>query len=102
MTFPTHAQFTDGLNSPFSLGEQGGTGLNLTLTFVSSLKASPASSLSTARESFSLLFEGPVEPMLEQKIYPFSHPVLGAFDLFIVPVGPDPTTRRFLYEAVFN
>jgi hypothetical protein len=50
---------------------------------------------------FSLLFLGPPSPILPQKIYRFSHPSLGEFDLFIVPVGPAPG-GAMRYEAIFN
>lgn len=48
---------------------------------------------------FSLLFQA-ADDQLPQAIYPLSHPTLGAFDLFLVPLQQ----RRgaFLYEAVFN
>ena len=53
-----------------------------------------------AREPFSLEFLGPVEPALPQRIYSLSHEELGAFDLFLVPIGRDADGTR--YEAVFT
>src|SRR5215204_206860 len=50
-------------------------------------------------ESFSLLFTGPKNRFLPQRLYSFTHETLGRFPLFIVPVGQDATT--FHYEAVF-
>src|SRR5688572_20988507 len=38
--------------------------------------------------AFSLLFVAPKGPYLPQRIYPISHPSLGTFDLFVVPIGP--------------
>jgi hypothetical protein len=60
------------------------------------------------RVPFSVLFHGPLQPVLPQGIYRLEHERLGAFDLFIVPIGPDesaepgvrPTAMR--YEAVFG
>lgn len=49
---------------------------------------------------FSLVFRGPKDLRLPQRIYPFEHDRLGAFDLFIVPIGLDEHGLR--YEAVFN
>jgi len=51
-------------------------------------------------ESFSLLFLGPADPLLQQKTYGFEHEQTGRFELFIVPVGRRPEGLE--YEAVFN
>lgn len=51
------------------------------------------------RQQFSLVFRGPLGPALPQRIHPLSHPALGAFELFLVPIGPDADGMR--YEAVF-
>lgn len=52
------------------------------------------------RESFSLLFRGPRTPQLPQGMYDFAHDQIGAFALFIVPIGADAESVR--YEAIFN
>lgn len=51
-------------------------------------------------EQFSLLFRGPSEPPVPQATYTVSHPELGEFLLFLVPVGRDP--HGLIYEACFN
>ena|SRR5438045_1228704 len=51
-------------------------------------------------EAFSLMFRGPQTPFLEQKMYSFEQPEIGAFKLFIVPISSD--ADGFTYEAVFN
>ncbi len=51
-------------------------------------------------EAFSLLFAGPKNRFLPQRLYFFTHEAMGRFPLFIVPVGQDATT--FHYEAVFS
>jgi hypothetical protein len=48
---------------------------------------------------FTLLFNGPRQPLLPQHIYRFEHPTIGPFEIFIVPIGPDGAGMR--YEAVF-
>ena len=53
-------------------------------------------------EPFSAYFLGPRNPALPQRIYRVTHDPLGAFDLFLVPIGPDPKLGGMLYEAVFN
>ncbi|MFW6077994.1 MAG: DUF6916 family protein [Gemmatimonadota bacterium] len=50
---------------------------------------------------FALLFRGPSEPVLPQRIHAIEHDEIGAFDLFLVPVGPD-AEGRMRYEAVFT
>ncbi len=52
------------------------------------------------RTAFTLLFRGPAEPVLAQQSFQVSHPRLGQFPLFLVPVGADQAGVR--YEAVFN
>jgi hypothetical protein len=52
------------------------------------------------RLPFSLEFLGPAEPVLAQATYGFEHAALGAFELFIVPIGRDESGVR--YEAVFT
>jgi hypothetical protein len=60
----------------------------------------PPADASRARVPFSIVFRGPSEPILPQRIYRFEHGTLGAFDLFIVPIGPDESGMQ--YEAVFT
>ena len=55
---------------------------------------------SARQEQFALTFRGPRDRFLGQGMFPVEHPVLGRFDLFLVPVGQE--TEAFLYEAVFN
>ena len=51
-------------------------------------------------ESFSLLFLGPADRLVPQGSYAFECEPVGRFDLFIVPIGRDPSGVR--YEAAFN
>jgi hypothetical protein len=48
------------------------------------------------RPAFSLFFESSGAERREQQIFTLEHDELGAFDLFLVPVGPQQ------YEAVIN
>jgi hypothetical protein len=59
-----------------------------------------AGSRSAHHEAFSIVFRAPVEAPLEQRIYRLEHESLGAFELFLVPIGKSPEGVR--YEAVFN
>jgi hypothetical protein len=52
------------------------------------------------QERFSIVFRGPPEGLLQQGMYQMQHDHLGAFELFLVPVGRD--KDGVYYEAVFN
>ncbi len=54
----------------------------------------------TGMERFSAFFSGPRQPYLPQSVYTLEHEQMGAFELFLVPVGND--ENGFRYEAVFN
>jgi hypothetical protein len=53
-----------------------------------------------ARVPFAIVFRGPLEPILPQRIYRFEHDALGEFDLFIVPIARDENGTQ--YEAVLS
>ncbi len=55
---------------------------------------------SHSRQPFSLVFRGPAEPILLQRIWRLEHADLGALEIFLVPIGPDGKGMR--YEAVFS
>jgi hypothetical protein len=87
------------------VGEQFGVTLDdrsiLELELVSVAPGPPLTSEAESRRiPFSVVFRGPVEPILPQRIYPLENQDLGAFELFIVPIGPDQTGMQ--YEAVFG
>jgi hypothetical protein len=52
------------------------------------------------RAPFSIVFRGARDRVLPQRIYRVEHEAIGAFDLFLVPIGPDQEGMR--YEAVFG
>ena len=49
---------------------------------------------------FSIVFRCPRDVLLPQRIYRMEHGEIGAFDIFLVPIGPD--EEGLLYEAIFN
>ena len=91
----TLATFADRLGDTFRVGEGAGV-LDLELVEVSAGVAREGA----ARVPFAIAFRGPPEPVLPQQIYRFEHDELGAFDLFIVPIGPGEAGMQ--YEAVFG
>jgi hypothetical protein len=52
-------------------------------------------------DCFSLIFDGPQDPVLQQRIYPMKHEALGDLALFIVPVLKEGSSEC-QYQAVFN
>jgi hypothetical protein len=84
--------FTPLVNSAFRVGGESPTELLL-------VAATALGGHGVNRAPFSLLFRGPRTPLLPQQIHPLEHDTLGAFDLFLVPLGPDAEGMR--YEAIF-
>jgi hypothetical protein len=85
----TADDFAPHLRERFALSPTADSAFDVELIEVSGAGARP----------FSLVFRGPGEPVLPQRIYRLEHPALGALDLFLVPIGRQPDGLR--YEAVF-
>jgi hypothetical protein len=81
------------------LCDDDGSIVDLELVSVTPGPARPADARGR-REPFSLVFRGPLEPVLPQRTYRFEHGELGSFELFIVPIGPDEAGMQ--YQAVFG
>lgn len=92
----THDDFQPYLNSSFEMTADPTSPVVLTLVDIRPLgsKGEP-----DRRRAFSLLFRGPREPLLSQRMYPLRHPRMGRMEVFLVPLGPDEKGMR--YEAVF-
>lgn len=93
--------FQEHLNTPFRIRfgalDEGQT-LELVLADIDVYGPNPTSA--PRPEPFSLIFIGPRDRVLPQRIYPLEHDQLGMLEIFIVPIGPD--QRGMRYEAVFN
>jgi hypothetical protein len=83
----------EGFRVPFAEG-------SIALTLVEVTNLARADHAGPRRAPFSLIFRGPSAPCLRQRIWPLEHEALGRLDIFLVPIGPDPSGMR--YEAVFN
>lgn len=55
---------------------------------------------SSRRVPFSLLFNGPLQPIMPQMIYRLEHAQLGSLEIFMVPVGPNADGMQ--YEVIFT
>jgi len=87
--------FRPAVGQTFTVGEEGGTTVELLLVEAVGADVSPQA----ARPPFSLLFHGPAEPFLPQATYRFEHGSLGVLGIFIVPLGRD--EHGTTYEAFF-
>jgi uncharacterized protein DUF6916 len=92
----THEQFSSCLNQPF-LVRLGASTVETELVRVAALGAvAPA-----RRQPFSLIFRGPMAPVLpQQRIYMLENRTLGTLEVFLVPIGSD--QQGMQYEAVFS
>lgn len=91
----TVTAFAGRLGEAFAV-ELEGEIVELVLREAKSLGAAPGE----GRAPFSLLFEGPRERPLEQRIYPLRHAGLGVLEIFLVPLGL--RGEGATYEAVFT
>ncbi len=93
--------FQTHLGSSFYIHHESSSPLTVMLVEATSLRPpGEVRPVPKKREPCSILFRGPLEPVLPQQIYQIQHESLGRMDLFLVPVGPD--EEGMLYEAVFN
>jgi hypothetical protein len=94
----THLQLEECIEQCFEATDAGDEPVELVLTEVRTRgEADPAGG---RRQAFSVLFAGPAEPALEQRMYTLQNETLGELAIFLVPVGLD--GGRMLYEAVFT
>jgi hypothetical protein len=52
------------------------------------------------QDVFSLMFDGPEQPVLSQRCYPLEHDQIGRFELFFVPV--EKLAGAIRYQVIFN
>ena len=95
-----YSDFLAYLNQGFQV-QTGGHDLIIELVEAKLLNLASSNANKIIRRSpFSLVFKGPPHLRLSQKIYHLQHDVLGAMDIFLVPVA-----RRddgMCYEAIFS
>lgn len=93
----TIADFAPRVGERFSIASaDGGRPLDTEL-----VEATPVGDARAGgRVPFSLVFRGPTDVVLPQRIHHVGHPDLGTLDIFLVPIGPDGAGMR--YEAIFS
>ena len=92
----TEKEFSKHVNTKFRIPIE--PPLELELTEVKGYLSQPNEQ--TGMERFSAFFHGPSDRLLPQGSYPLEHELMGAFELFLVPIARD--EMGFRYEAVFN
>ena len=97
----TANSFTPAVGETFALdaGEAGRLELELLESRLHDPDA-PAEDEGGTRAPFSLVFRGPSDPVLPQRIYRLEHEAVGAIEIFIVPIERDEAGTS--YEAVFG
>lgn len=90
--------FASAANQTFDLFMGADVSMPLTLVEVKPLDAHVRSG--QVRRPFSLIFRSASTIVLPQKIYALRNSVLGALQVFLVPVARD--REGTLYQAVFN
>lgn len=91
---PTYAEIAECCEDTFTARSGAGSSIDLVLVQTHDgtyPRFSPGGTL---------VFRGPADPALEQGTVQMSHPDLGEFPIFVVPVGEDERGRE--YEAVFS
>ncbi|MGA7730024.1 MAG: hypothetical protein WCD37_02000 [Chloroflexia bacterium] len=93
--------FTPYIDGTFRVFPNSPSPVDLVLTSVTEMQSSYRGGPGAAqRTPFSIIFRGPMNAFLPQQIYPMEHSEIGAFEIFLVPIGPD--SGGMQYEAVFN
>ena len=88
--------FQDRVGETFTATAADGRILTLTLASADALPAPP----DAGRAPFSVEFHDGAHDHVPQQIVAVEHPEMGAFDLFVVPLGPGLDGMR--YEAIFT
>lgn len=96
--FQTAADYARNLNTTFRFEAEGLAPIDLKLVAVTPKKIEPHEQ--AGMERFSAMFTGPLDVFLPQQLYRVSHPDMGEFEIFLVPLGKEADYLR--YEAVYN
>ena len=103
----TTATFAGRVGETFRILPDGQPPVGAALASVTPLGGSATGSSVEGRtngrqQAFSLVFRAPRGVLLPQRTYRMEHDALGAFDLFLVPIGPEGGGDAMRYEAVFT
>ena len=96
--FQSEADFAKNVNTNFRVELESPGPIELKLIAVTPRKSE--SNEQAGMERFSVVFSGPADVFLPQNIYRLTHPEMGEFDVFLVPIKQE--SEGFRYEAVYN
>jgi hypothetical protein len=92
--------FSEHLGSTFRIRPDDSEAMDVELISATGLGESTSEEPPDRRQPFSIVFRGPGDVLLPQRIYKMEHEEIGNFELFLVPIGPDEKGLR--YEAIFT
>jgi hypothetical protein len=93
----THPLFTEHLNERFRIFSDAAS---FEVELIQAEAYGSYNDGTARRAPFSLIFRGPLDPVLVQRTYRLEHETLGTLEIFLVPIGSNQDGMR--YEAVFN
>ncbi|HYF72200.1 MAG TPA: hypothetical protein VD864_05235 [Nocardioides sp.] len=103
----TYDRFAAHLGEAFDVGVEGGSA-TVPMVLAEATESDEPGGPGPAgqqRMQFSLVFRGPLTPLLPQGTYRLHHAEMGDLDLFLVPLGPigsdGPDGGAMRYEAAF-
>ncbi|HEV7678738.1 MAG TPA: hypothetical protein VGQ42_09245 [Candidatus Dormibacteraeota bacterium] len=91
---PSRQELAEQLHSSFDVELGDGSRVSLRLVELEDRRST------AEQEQFALVFGAPASMPPQQGVYRLEHQVLGAIDIFLVPIGRD--GDALLLEAVFN
>jgi hypothetical protein len=92
--------FADRIGEKFQIHAGPEQHLAVELVEVADLTSPGGPDSARRRAAFSVLFRGPRETVLPQRIYRLEQDEGPTFEIFLVPIGPDREGMR--YEAIFT
>jgi hypothetical protein len=96
--FQTEADFSKYVNTNFRVELVSPHPIDLKLIAVVRRESGPTEQ--AGMERFSTVFAGPTDIFLPQNTYQMTHPEMGKFEVFLVPIAQE--ADGFRYEAVYN
>jgi hypothetical protein len=93
------SDFAPWLGTEFRAIDETGGAMALELVEAKSLPSRP---VAPRPEPFSLIFRGPPDRPLDQRVHPLEHDQLGRLGVFLVPIGPGNDGLGPYYQAIFN